>query len=107
MSKFDKMISRQGVPICNEKKVEMPIVRAIVNDESMDDDFKEEDEEEDVVDYGREFWMQQNLVYESQPRKRIGDRWQLTNIFGRGRTSKEHDGLDHNLGGIKLKIFGF
>jgi hypothetical protein len=33
--------------------------------------------------------------------------WQPTNIFGQGRTSKEHDGLDHNLGGIKLKILGF
>ena len=55
MSKFDKMISRQRVPIHNEKKVEMPTIRAIVNDESMGDNFKEEDEEDDVIDYGREF----------------------------------------------------
>ena len=55
MSKFDKMISRQRVPIRNEKKVEMPTIRAIVNDESMGDNFKEEDEEDDVIDYSREF----------------------------------------------------
>jgi hypothetical protein len=33
----------------------MPTIRATVNDESMGDNFKEEDEEDDVVDYGREF----------------------------------------------------
>lgn len=34
-------------------------------------------------------------------------RSQLTNIFVQGRTFKEHDGLDDNLGDIKLKILGF
>jgi hypothetical protein len=35
-----------------------------------------------------------------------GGSW-LTNIFVQGRTFKEHNGLDDNLGGIKLKIQGF
>ena len=43
MSKFDKMISRQGVPICNEKKVEMPIIRTIKNDESVGDNFEDKE----------------------------------------------------------------
>ena len=51
--------------------------------------------------------MQQSLVYESQPRKKMGGRSRLTNIFSQGRISKQHDDLYNNLGGIKLKILVF
>jgi hypothetical protein len=37
MSKFDEMISKQGVPSYKEKKVEMPSIKAIVNYASMGD----------------------------------------------------------------------
>jgi hypothetical protein len=37
MSKFDKNISRQGVPSCKEKEVEMPTIKAIVNYKSASD----------------------------------------------------------------------
>jgi hypothetical protein len=50
MSKFDEMISKQGVPSYKEKKVEMPNIKAIVNHGSVGDN-SEEEEEEDVVDY--------------------------------------------------------
>jgi hypothetical protein len=35
------VISRQGVPSCKEKKVEMPTIRATMNDESMGDNYEE------------------------------------------------------------------
>ena len=41
MNKFDEMISRQGVSSHKEKKVEMHIVRAIMNDESVGDNFED------------------------------------------------------------------
>jgi len=37
MSKFDKNSSRQGVPSCKEKEVEMPTIKAIVNYRSVSD----------------------------------------------------------------------
>jgi hypothetical protein len=37
MSKFDEMISKQGVPSYKEKKVEMPNIKAIVNHGSVSD----------------------------------------------------------------------
>jgi hypothetical protein len=50
MSKFDEMISKQGVPSYKEKKVEMPSIKAIVN-YGVWAIILEEEEEEDVVDY--------------------------------------------------------
>jgi len=87
----------------------MPTVKATVNDESVGNNSEEkgEDKEDDMMYYGKTFKIQQSLVYESQPRRRMGGRSWPTNIFNQDRTSKEHDGLYHNLGGIKLKISGF
>jgi len=88
------MISRQGVPSHKKKIVKMHTIKATMNDESVGDNSEEEEEKEDVVDYGRKFWMQQSLVYESWPRKRMRGRSRPTNIFGQDRTFEEHDGLD-------------
>jgi len=107
MSKFDEMISGQGVLSRKENEVEMPSIKAIVNDENMGDNSKEKKDDDDVVDYDRESQMQQSLMYESWPMRIMGGGSWLTNIFVQGRTFKEHNGLDDNLGGIKLKIQGF
>jgi 16S rRNA U516 pseudouridylate synthase RsuA-like enzyme len=65
MSKFDEMISRQGVLSRKENEVEMPSIKATVNDENMGDNSKEKKDDDDVVDYDRESQMQQNPLYES------------------------------------------
>ena len=49
------MISRQGVPSHNKKEVKMHTIKATMNDESVGDNSEKEEEEEDVVDYGRNF----------------------------------------------------
>jgi hypothetical protein len=77
-----------------------------VNDRSVGNNFEEE-REDDAVNYCRKFWIQQSNVYESRSRKRMRGRSWPTNIFSQGRTYEEHDGLDHNLCGVKLKILGF
>jgi len=51
------MISRQGVPSHKKKEVKMHTIKATMNDESVGDNSEKEEEEEDVVDYGRNFWM--------------------------------------------------
>jgi hypothetical protein len=43
MIKFDEMISRQRVPSHKEKEVEMPTIKATMNDDSMDDNFKDKE----------------------------------------------------------------
>jgi len=45
MSKFDKNISRQGVPSCKEKEVEMPTIKAIVNYKSVSDNSEDKKNE--------------------------------------------------------------
>jgi len=84
----------------------MFVIRATMNDESVDDDSKAEEKEEDVANHGRRLQMQQNPIYKSQPKRRIRGRSRSINIFGHHKTYKEHDSLNHNLGGIKLKISG-
>jgi len=42
INKFDVIINKLGVPSCKKKKVEMLTIRAIMNDESMDDNSEEE-----------------------------------------------------------------
>jgi hypothetical protein len=49
------MISRQGVPNHKKKIVKMHTIKATMNDESVGDNSEEEEEKEDVVDYGRKF----------------------------------------------------
>jgi hypothetical protein len=54
----------------------MPTVKATVNDESVGNNSEEkgEDKEDDMMYYGKTFKIQQSLVYESQPRRRMGGR---------------------------------
>ena len=84
----------------------MFVIRATMNDESVNDDSKAEEKKEDVVNHGRRLQMQQNLMYESRPKRRMRGRSRPINIFGHGKTYKENDSLNHNLSGIKLKISG-
>jgi hypothetical protein len=61
ISKFDKMISRKEVPSRKEKEVEMPIIKAIMNHESVGNNY--EDKENKFLKVDEEATKREHLSY--------------------------------------------
>jgi hypothetical protein len=111
MRKMDKLsieiISVHDVPSHNEKEVKRSTRQAFSPPHKSIVENSDDDDDDDIVNHKRKSRTHQNSINKTRPRREFGGRFCPNKEFNQRMIFYDHDGLDCDLGSIKLKIIAF